>query len=128
MKLLTLLLAVLIPSYAFAWGQVEQGEPNASKRRIPVKMVDATDGVTPETGLSSFTVKLSINGQAANAGAGTVVEVDATDQPGIYYYEAAKSEVATSGIVVFTVAASGATTYPAAFNVVSPKVKRVRNK
>jgi hypothetical protein len=129
-KVLIGLLALLLPSFAHAWGNVEKGETTAAKRRIPIKMVDATDGTTPETGLSSFTVKLSKNGAAGDAGGGTVTEVDATDLPGIYYYEASAGEVDTSGIMVLTVAASGAMTYTAAFNVTEAAVgiRRERNK
>lgn len=47
--------------------------------------VDATDGVTRETGLSSFTVYRSRNGSAATAyTTPTVLEMDATNMPGVY--------------------------------------------
>jgi hypothetical protein len=129
-KLLVALLLLALPSFAHAWGNVEKGETTAAKRRIPIKMVDETDGKTAETGLTSFTVKLSKNGGTVTTGAGTVTEYDATEFPGLYHYEASAGEVDTSGIVVFTVAASGAMTYTAAFNVTEAAVgiRRERNK
>jgi hypothetical protein len=46
---------------------------------------DATDGVTRETGLSSFTVYRSRNGSAATAyTTPTILEMDATNMPGVY--------------------------------------------
>lgn len=46
---------------------------------------DAGDGITPETGLSSFTVYRSRDGGAATAYTGpSIFEMDSTNMPGVY--------------------------------------------
>ena len=77
-------------------------EATAALRRIPVYLVDETDGVTPETGItfSAGDIKVSENGAAQANHAGTVTEVGL----GLYYYECATTEVDTEGFlsIIFT--------------------------
>ena len=77
-------------------------QATAALRRIPVYLVDETDGVTPETGVtfSAGDIKVSENGAAQANHAGTVTEVGL----GLYYYECATTEVDTEGFlsIIFT--------------------------
>lgn len=78
---------------------LQQSETTASYRRILLACVDATDGFTPETGLTfaAGELKLSKNGATETNHAGTVTEVAG----GVYYYEATAGELDTLG--TFTV-------------------------
>lgn len=82
-----------------------QSESTAANRRIPFKCVDATDRVTPETGLSfsAGDLKLSKN-QAAEANhAGTVTEIGG----GVYSYQFTADELDTTGFVALRLNKSG---------------------
>ena len=73
--------------------QIKQNEATAVRRRIPILLVDITDGFTPETGITAPTVNVSKNGAAVAAGAGTFTEIG----NGQYYYEFTAGEVDTLG-------------------------------
>lgn len=73
--------------------QIKQNEATAVRRRIPILLVDITDGFTPETGITAPTVNVSKNGAAVAAGAGTFTEIG----NGQYYYEFTTGEVDTLG-------------------------------
>lgn len=73
--------------------QIKQNEATAVRRRIPILLVDITDGFTPETGITAPTVNVSKNGAAIAAGAGTFTEIG----NGQYYYEFTAGEVDTLG-------------------------------
>lgn len=77
---------------------ITQNEATAAQRTISIYAVDATDGVTPETGLTP-TVQVSKNGAAFAAGAGTVAEVAS----GVYTYELTAAEVDTLGALIVRV-------------------------
>jgi hypothetical protein len=77
-------------------------------------MVDATDGFTPETGLT-IAVTVSKNGGAFASGTGTVTQVG----NGLYFYEIAASEIDTLGFVAIRATATGARDFVASFQVVS---------
>jgi hypothetical protein len=89
---------------------LQQSEATAAYRRIPIQCVDATDRVTPETGLTfaASDIKITKNGAAEANSGGTVTEVAA----GIYYYEATAAELNTPGFfnvrVAHTACASSA--------------------
>lgn len=84
--------------------KLQQNEATAALRRIYFYAVDATDGFSPETGLSSFTVDVSENGAARAAGAGSdPTEIDATNMPGLYYYEATVGELSTLGALLISI-------------------------
>jgi len=98
---------------------VKQNETTASLKRVPILMVDATDGATPETGLTLYP-EVSINGGAYAGAAGTWSEVGY----GVYYYQLDSTEISTLGWAGIHVTASGARNYDAiaqiaAFNMYS---------
>lgn len=86
-------------------------EATAARRRLPVYLVDATDGVTPETGVtfSAGEIKVSANGAAQANHVGTVTEVGL----GLYYYECDATEVATEGFLSIIVTKTGVRTFHA---------------
>lgn len=71
---------------------IDLNESSASRRRMPIRMVDLTDGYTPETGLT-ITTEISLNGGAFAATVNSFVEVS----DGEYYVELDTTEVATAG-------------------------------
>lgn len=73
--------------------QIKQNETTAVRRRIPILLVDITDGFTPETGITAPTVNISKNGGTVASGAGTFAEIG----NGQYYYEFTAGEVDTLG-------------------------------
>lgn len=85
--------------------QLKQSEATAARRRIFFTAVLASNVQTRQTGLvsGSFTVRISKAGAAEAAGAGSVVELEAADMPGIYYYEAAAADLDTVGPVVLRI-------------------------
>ncbi len=85
--------------------QLQQSESTSSLRRVPIACVDATDGYTPETGLSfsAGEIKLSKNGATEVNHGGSVVEVAG----GMYYYEATSGELDTLGTFSVRVNKSG---------------------
>lgn len=82
---------------------VKKDESTAARRRVPVYLVDATDGYTEEVGVTSPTVTVSKNGGTDNAGSGTFAETAA----GTYYYEYAAGEIDTLGWTRLRVHKSG---------------------
>jgi hypothetical protein len=89
-------------------------EGTAARRRIPVYLVDATDGITEETGLTP-TVTVSKNGAAFAAAGGTTTEV----ANGLYYYQATAGELDTPGFLVVRVANAASRTFVAVALVVA---------
>jgi hypothetical protein len=79
--------------------QIKLSESTAARRRIPVLLVDATDGFTPKTGQTAPTVTISKNGATAVSGAGTFTEV----ANGVYYYEFTVGEADTLGWIALNV-------------------------
>ena len=75
--------------------QVKLSEATAARRRIPVLLVDITDGFTPKTGVVTPTINISKNGATVASGAGTWAEIG----NGQYYYEFTSGEVDTLGWV-----------------------------
>jgi len=75
--------------------QIKQSDADAAHRRIPVLLVDITDGFTPELGVTAPTINVSKNGATPAAGAGTWVEIG----NGQYYYQLTTGEVDTLGWV-----------------------------
>jgi hypothetical protein len=85
--------------------QIRQNESTATRKRAPILLVDATDGFTPETGVTSPTITISKNGAAGIGGTGTFSEVS----NGIYSYEFAASEIDTLGWIALNVRKTGVT-------------------
>lgn len=89
----------------------KQSEGTAARRRIPIRLVDATDGFTEETGVSLGTADLLLtkNGAAqVNAAAGAT-EIGT----GNYYYEATAGELDTLGFLLLRAAKTGSRTFEA---------------
>ena len=64
-------------------------EATAARRRIPIHLVDATDGITKKTGETGGQPQLSKNGAAFGNTTATLVEL--TD--GLYYVELTAAEL-----------------------------------
>jgi hypothetical protein len=79
--------------------QIKQSEATAARRRIPVLLVDITDGFTPETGVVTPTINVSKNGATIATGAGTWTEIG----NGQYYYEFTAGEVDTLGWIAVNI-------------------------
>ena len=77
----------------------QQSEATAAQRRLFFHAVDATDGITAETGLTGAG-RLSKNG-AATAASASITEIDSTNMPGRYYVELTAAELDTLGIIEF---------------------------
>ncbi len=75
--------------------QIKQSDADAAHRRIPVLLVDITDGFTPELGVTAPTINVSKNGATPASGAGTWAEIG----NGQYYYQLTTGEVDTLGWV-----------------------------
>lgn len=78
--------------------QYKRYENIAERKRVYLHLVDATDGITPETGEAGGQPKLSINGGTPVSTSGTLVAVDVTTQPGTYYVQLTGGELNTLGI------------------------------
>ena len=79
--------------------QIKQSEATAIRRRIPVLLVDITDGFTPETGVVTPTINISKNGATVATGAGTWAEIG----NGQYYYEFTSGEVSDLGWIAVNI-------------------------
>lgn len=79
---------------------LHQSSGTAAYRRLYFHAVDATDGITPEPGLTGAG-RISKNGAATAASTNNIVEIDAANMPGRYYVELTAAEVDTLGKVVF---------------------------
>jgi hypothetical protein len=85
--------------------QIKQNESTASRKRLPILLVDLTDGFTAETGVTSPTISISKNGGTAASGTGSFVEIGF----GQYYYEFASGEIDTLGWTAVYVIKTGTT-------------------
>jgi len=95
--------------------QIKQSETTAARRRIPVLLVDVTDGYTPKTGQTAPTVTISKNGATAATGTGTWTEIG----NGQYYYEFASGEVDTLGWIAVNVQKTACRQYNAVVQVMA---------
>lgn len=91
------------------------GEGTASRRRVYIDLVDATDGVTTETGEAGGQPQLSVNGNPFANTSGTLVHVG----NGSYYVELTAAEVATVGIGQVRYKSAATAEAKATFQVVS---------
>lgn len=105
MKYLFLFL-LLLPSVVAAQVQIALDETTAAKRRLPILMVDATDGETAETGLT-LTCTISKAGASFGAHSGSVSEVSG----GQYYLQLGSGDVDTQGYLAYLCTGSGAKDY-----------------
>lgn len=76
---------------------IKAGETTAERKRVYFQCVDATDGITPETGEAGGQPQVSINGNAfASLGITTLTAIG----NGRYYAELADSTVSTAGCII----------------------------
>ena len=74
----------------------QQSEATAAQRRVPIHLVDATDGITPETGEAAGQPQISKNG----AGFGNTTATLSAIGNGAYYVELTATELDTLGFIV----------------------------
>lgn len=98
--------------------QIFLSEATAAQRRVPVHLVDATDGITTETGITGAG-RVSKNGGATAASTNNIVEIDSTNMPGAYYLELTATEVNTLGIVVVRFKTAATAEFQTAIEVVA---------
>lgn len=103
--------------------QIKQSESTAARRRIPVLLVDVTDGYTPKTGQTAPTVTISKNGATTATGTGTWTEI----ANGQYYYEFAVGEVDTLGWIAVNVQKTACRQYNAIVQVMAYDYAAVTN-
>lgn len=72
---------------------IKQSEPIGALRRVRLKLVDASDGMTPETGETGGVPQYSINGSSFASTANSLVSIG----NGSYYVEMEVSEVSEKG-------------------------------
>jgi hypothetical protein len=96
--------------------QLRQSEATAARRRVPLYLVDDTDGKTPKTGVTLTTgdIKISKNGGTPADHAGTITEVG----QGLYTYEATAAELDTFGYLSAIVTKATVRTFHAMAQVV----------
>lgn len=84
---------------------IKQNETTNARKYVPMKLVDSTDGYTPETGLSfsSGEIKISKAGGVEANHAGSVVEVGG----GVYMYLPSNGEVDTLGVLTVRITKTG---------------------
>lgn len=80
--------------------QLQISEATAAQRRLFFHAVDATDGITAETGLTGVG-RITKNGAASAASSASISEIDSTNMPGRYYIEFTAAEINTVGIIEF---------------------------
>jgi len=78
--------------------QFQNSEGTPARRHIYLHLVDGTDGITAETGLTGVG-RISKNGATTAATSGSLVEIDSTNMPGRYYIILTATELNTDGMV-----------------------------
>jgi hypothetical protein len=95
-KLIFIILLLLPLNSEAALQQFTQYQPSSSLRRAHIYLVDATDGITPETGEVNGQPTISINGATAANTSATLTHV----ANGHYYVTLTVAEVSTEGWVI----------------------------
>lgn len=87
---------------------IKQSESTASRRRLYFTAVSVANIQTrlTDSGIGTWTVKLSKNGAAAATTSNNPVEVDAGDMPGVFYIELTAAECSDLGDVIVYVSAA----------------------
>jgi hypothetical protein len=91
---------------------IKQSDPRAAERRVYFLCVDTAALQTrlQSSDMSTFTVKISKNGADAVApAAGAPVQVDATDEKGVFYLELTTGDIDTAGTIVLKISNTGGT-------------------
>jgi hypothetical protein len=97
--------------------QLLVNETTGGNKRIPFYLVDATDGITPETGVTpaASELQLSQNGGAFANFAGTWTEIGA----GFYHYTPSNGEMNQTGYLALKFVKTGIRTFPALVQIVA---------
>ena len=93
---------------------LQKSEATAAQRRVPLHLVDATDGITPETGESGGQPQLSKNGAAFGNTTATLTAV----ANGLYYVELTQAELDTVGFGAVRFKSANTAEFQIAFQVV----------
>lgn len=75
-------------------------EGTAARRRVYIRLVLASDGVTPATSadVTAAAGRFMTNGADGGATTNNIVEIDSTDLPGEWYLELTSGELTTLGV------------------------------
>ena len=122
MKLKALLstLVFFVATSAFADGIIKTNESDAKLRRVPMRLVDATDGETEETGIALAAGECKISKLGATSPAwsncgGTLTHVG----NGNYYYEASTGDIDTAGMIIVYMADAAAKAFTGTAQIVN---------
>jgi hypothetical protein len=97
---------------------VQVDEATAAQRRIPIHLVDATDGITPETGEAAGQPQVSKVGDTTPAWTNTTATLTAIGN-GAYYLELTAGEVDTIGVGMLRYKSAATAEFQIAFQVAS---------
>lgn len=86
---------------------IKLSESVQARKRTYIYLVDATDGKTPETGVTGPTIYITKGAGTPGTHSGTFGEISAANMPGWYYYEWHSTEIDTLGINGLRVVKSG---------------------
>jgi hypothetical protein len=95
--------------------QIKLSETTATLRRIPILLVDATDGYTPKTNQTGVSVLISKNGATPASTTNSVIEIG----NGQYYIELTAAEVNTLGWIAVNVQKTACRQYNAIIQVMA---------
>lgn len=94
------------------------GDNNNTHRRVPIHLVDATDGITAKTGQTG-TANLMTNWGSPKTSRNSIVEVDSVNAPGDYYLELTTLEIKDLGVILVRVKTSASAEYDYVVQVVA---------
>ncbi len=98
---------------------IKLNESTAARRRVPIYLVDDTDGKTPEPNITTSGAELQVSeafGGWVNGTGGSIVEEGgAGNGVGHYYYELAAGECDTAGVNKVKVVKTGCRTFVALY-------------
>lgn len=95
--------------------QFQLSEATAARRRVPIHLVDQTDGITPETGEAAGQPQLSKNGASFSNTTATLTAIG----NGAYYVELTAAELDTVGFGIVRYDSANTAEAQVAFQVVS---------
>ncbi len=81
--------------------QIQRNEATAALRRVPVWLVDATDGITEEIDITGKPY-MAKTGVSPAETTNSLVQVDSTNMLGLYYIELTAAEVDTLGLILMS--------------------------
>jgi hypothetical protein len=94
------------------------GENSNSRRRVPIHLVNSSDGISALTGQTG-SGKISMNYGAPKTSVNSIVEIDSTNMPGDYYLELTPLEVKDLGMGLVRIKTGSSAEYVYPFQVVA---------